>query len=129
MAYLISNRNKKSVIETQTWTNGEDVIESVTVWRWGSWVSEEPIHEKYLTENENQTCDPYSLSDNMELNDLEDGSTDWTYPVTWTEDQVAMFEERISEGEWEGDVLEELGYTQDDSEFVILGPLEVSEIE
>lgn len=125
MTYKISNGYKKSIVETEIWTNdaGEE-LKHITVWRWGNWTTEgEPDLSDYDPE---VGCDPYDLAEEIELGDMSDGDGDWEFPDSWDEEKRDEFLEAWDE-EWH-EAPEKFGFTEQDTEYWISGPLEVEKI-
>jgi hypothetical protein len=126
MSYRISTRYKKSVVETEIWKNdANETLKHTILWRWGSWISEdEPDLSKY---DEETGIDPYSLSDNVDLESTDDGDDDWEYPSSWDEKKIEEFHEAWDEL-WH-DAPDTFGFREEDTEFWITGPLDIEEID
>lgn len=121
MTWIVSNREKKNVTQIETWVNGDLTATRETGWRWGRW--------KYDTKpdlsiyNENDQHDVYDLGDVTDA-DLDDGCwAEWTWPdsmsVEETDRLEAVYDEEYDQG------LENLGWSMDDSETFVTGPLDV----
>ena len=74
-------------------------------------------------------ADGYNLSESdydWELTSLDDGCwADWTFPEDMTEQEQAEIETAWDEDYFDG--MEELGWTCDDTEYILQGPLELSD--
>ena len=126
MRYRISTKFKKNVVETEMWSNDDgEMLKHITLWRWGSWIaSEKPDLSKY---DESVGADPYLLADEVDLESTDDGDDDWEYPDSWDDDKITEFHAAWDE-EWH-DAPDKFGFFEMDTEFWVLGPLEVEEIE
>ena len=127
--YKISTAEKKNVIETEKWKNANgEVITHITGWLWGSWTSSsKPNLEDY---DEEVGCDPYELSDDMDLESLSlnDGCwEEWEYPESWDAAKITEFEDLWSE-EWT-EAPATWDFEKCGIETWIKGPIEVEETE
>jgi hypothetical protein len=125
MAWYISNLEKKNVTETETWTKDGETLTHETGWRWAKWRTEtEPDLTNY---DEDEGCDPCDMFD-AEMDSTDDGCwEEWTYPDSWTDEDIAEFEEKWDE-EWHEAPLN-MDFEQDDTILWVRGPLEIAEID
>ena len=125
--YKLSNAEKKNVIETETWSDGDgNTFHIENGWRWGEWFFEFDSEPDIDLVNENG-IDPWSIGD-VEDQNLDDGCwCEFIFPDDFPEE----LKENIEEA-WDNDGmfgLEELGFSHDDTETEILGPLTLEKIE
>jgi hypothetical protein len=122
MSWRLSNREKKNVTQVETWTRGDLTATREVGWRWGNWkYDKKPDLSKY---NEDEQSDVYDFGDVVDA-ELDDGCwEEWHWP-----DDMDTEETEILEGYYEdqGDEgLENEGWTLDDTETFVTGPLEVA---
>jgi hypothetical protein len=123
--WKLSTYYKKSAIERQFWRKGDKVIIREEGYRWGTFYVESD--ERPLTDEELINEDGYELGclDNdecWELESLDDGCwADTEAGRNCTEEDLEEFEEAWEENSFEG--VEELGWSNDDTEFEFQGPL------
>lgn len=124
MKYKISPQYKKSITEVETWKNDAgETLKHITQWRWGTWYSDEkPDLSEYDPE---VGTDPYSLCEELELDSLDDGDSDWEFPDSWIDEKIEKFLEMWDE-EWH-EAPEQFGFFEEDTEFWISGPIDVEE--
>ena len=125
MTYRVSPLNKKSVVEITSWTKGDEVLKYSVVWRWGAVLMEDkPDLSDVDAESEINVYDTWDC----ELDSCDDGcSEDWTYPTSWTEEDIEAFQEAWGEEFNEAPL--NMGFEEDDTELWFLGELEVTEVE
>ena len=94
-------------------------------YRWGEFYCESDEQPEIDLVNP----DDYNLSESdydWELTSLDDGCwSDWTFPEDMTEEEQAEIEAAWEENYFEG--MEELGWSCNDTEYVLQGPLELSD--
>lgn len=123
--WKLSTYWKKSAIERQIWVKDDKVIIREEGYRWGTFYVE--CDERPLTDEELINDDGYELGclDNdecWELDSLDDGCwADTEAGRNCTEEDLEAFEEAWEENSYEG--VEELGWSNDDTEFEFQGPL------
>jgi len=123
--WKLSTYWKKSAIERQIWRKDDKVIIREEGYRWGTFYVE--CDERPLTDEELINDDGYELGclDNdecWELDSLDDGCwADTEAGRNCTEEDLEAFEEAWEENSYEG--VEELGWSNDDTEFEFQGPL------
>ena len=121
MTWRVSTRQKKSVTETQTWTNGELTAQLEIGWRWGHW--------EYDTKPDLSDYDPDGQTDVFEFGDVQDQEQDdgcwqdWTWPEDMDADEIERLEEIYNEEGTEG--LENEGWENTDTEMYVTGPLDL----
>lgn len=121
MTWRVSNREKKNVTQVETWTNGELTATREVGWRWGTWdYATKPDMSIY---SETDQHDVYDFGDVTDSN-LDDGCwAEWTWPDDMDTDEIERLEEIYNDEGDEG--LENEGWTMDDSETFVTGPLDV----
>lgn len=124
-SWTLKTLHKKSAIEKQFWYKDGKVIIREEGYRWGEFYCESDEQPEIDLDNE----DGYNLSESdydWELTSLDDGCwADWTFPEDMTEEEQAEIESAWEEEYFEG--MEELGWSQDDTEYILQGPLELSD--
>ena len=123
--WILKTLHKKSAVERQFWYKEGKVVIREEGYRWGEFYCESDEQPEIDLKND----DGYNLSDSdydWELTSLDDGCwADWTFPEDMTEEEQAEIENARDEEYFEG--MEELGWTNDDTEYVLQGPLELSD--
>jgi hypothetical protein len=128
----ITTEYKKSSIERQFWYNGDKVIIREEGYRWGTFRVESDTIPLTTDELKNED-DWYELSvidndESWELVDLTDGCwADTEAGRNCTDEDLAAFENAWEENYYEG--VEELGWTHDDTEFYMSGPLKLTNLD
>ena len=126
--WKLSPQNKKSAVEQMFFYNDGKVIIVEQGWRWGTFTVESD--ERPLTDLELVNAEGYELGciDNdecWELSEMTDGCwLDVTAGRDATEQDVAAFEQAWEEDGYDG--VEELGWSNDDTEYYYYGPLELT---
>ena len=123
--WILKTLHKKNAVEKQFWYKDGKVIIREEGYRWGEFFCESDEQPEIDLNN----ADGYNLSESdydWELTSLDDGCwADWTFPEDMTEEEQAEIESAWEEEYFEG--MEELGWSQDDTEYILQGPLELSE--
>jgi len=123
--WILKTLHKKNAVEKQFWYKDGKVIIREEGYRWGEFYCESDEQPEIDLDNE----DGYNLSESdydWELTSLDDGCwADWTFPEDMTEEEQAEIESAWEEDYFEG--MEELGWSQDDTEYILQGPLELSD--
>jgi hypothetical protein len=128
----ITTEYKKSSIERQFWYNGDKVIIREEGYRWGTFRVESDTIPLTSDELKNED-DWYELSvidndESWELVDLTDGCwADVEKGRNCTDEDLEAFENAWEENYYEG--VEELGWTHDDTEFYMSGPLKLTNLD
>ena len=124
-SWTLKTLHKKSAVERQFWYKDGKVVIREEGYRWGEFYCESDEQPEIDLDNE----DGYNLSESdydWELTSLDDGCwADWTFPEDMTEEEQAEIESAWEEEYFEG--MEELGWSQDDTEYILQGPLELSD--
>ena len=123
--WILKTLHKKNAVEKQFWYKDGKVIIREEGYRWGEFYCESDEQPEIDLNN----ADGYNLSESdydWELTSLDDGCwADWTFPEDMTEEEQAEIESAWEEEYFEG--MEELGWSQDDTEYILQGPLELSD--
>ena len=123
--WILKTLHKKNAVEKQFWYKDDKVIIREEGYRWGEFFCESDEQPEIDRNN----ADGYNLSESdydWELTSLDDGCwADWTFPEDMTEEEQAEIESAWEEEYFEG--MEELGWSQDDTEYILQGPLELSD--
>jgi hypothetical protein len=122
--WTLKTLHKKNAVEKQFWYKDGKVIIREEGYRWGEFYCESDEQPEIDLDN----ADGYNLSESdydWELTSLDDGCwADWTFPEDMTEEEQAEIETAWEEEYFEG--MEELGWSQDDTEYILQGPLELT---
>ena len=121
--WILKTLHKKNAVEKQFWYKDGKVVIREEGYRWGEFYCESDEQPEIDLDN----ADGYNLSESdydWELTSLDDGCwSDWTFPEDMTEEEQAEIESAWEEEYFEG--MEELGWSQDDTEYILQGPLEL----
>jgi hypothetical protein len=124
--WTLKTLHKKSAVEKQFWYKDGKIIIREEGYRWGEFYcesDEQPVIE--------QEDGEYNLSESdydWELSSLDDGCwAEWTFPEDMTEEEQEEIETAWDEDYFDG--MEELGWRNDDTEYVLQGPLELTDEE
>ena len=121
--WILKTLHKKNAVEKQFWYKDGKVVIREEGYRWGEFYCESDEQPEIDLNN----ADGYNLSESdydWELTSLDDGCwADWTFPEDMTEEEQAEIESAWEEEYFEG--MEELGWSQDDTEYILQGPLEL----
>ena len=125
--YKLSNIEKKSVVETETWSNEDGLTFTIeNGWRWGEFFYEFDEEPDIDLDNEDG-LDPWSIGDVDDQN-LDDGCWLFFYfPDDFPEELKEQVESAYEEDMYEG--LENLGFNHDDTDTVITGPLSLEKLD
>jgi hypothetical protein len=123
--WILKTLHKKNAVEKQFWYKDSKVIIREEGYRWGEFYCESDEQPEIDLDN----ADGYNLSESdydWELTSLDDGCwADWTFPEDMSEEEQTEIESAWEEEYFEG--MEELGWSQDDTEYILQGPLELSD--
>lgn len=123
--WILKTLHKKSAVERQFWYKDGKVIIREEGYRWGEFYCESDEQPEIDLEN----ADGYNLSESdydWELTSLDDGCwADWTFPEDMTEEEQEEIQNAWEEDYFDG--MEELGWANDDTEYIMQGPLELSD--
>jgi hypothetical protein len=126
--WKLSPQHKKSAVEKMFFYNGSKAIVVEQGWRWGTFTVESD--ERPLTDSELVNEDGYELGcidndESWELSEMTDGCwLDIDALRDATEEDVTAFEQAWEQDGYDG--VEELGWSNDDTEYYYLGPLELT---
>ena len=126
--WKLSPQHKKSAVEQMFFNNDSKVIIVEQGWRWGTFTVESD--DRPLTDLELRNEDGYELGcidndESWELSEMTDGCwLDVTAGRNATQQDVAAFEQAWEEDGYNG--VEELGWSNDDTEYYYYGPLELT---
>lgn len=116
---------KKSAIEKQYWYKDGNIVIRYEGYRWGEFYCESD--EQPIVESDEDG--EYNLSESdydWELVSLDDGCwVEWAFPDNMSEEEQATIEAAWEEDYFDG--LEELGWSNDDTEYILQGPLELTD--
>lgn len=123
MSCKISTIDKKSIITTEEYTNGDYSVFFETVWRWGYVVVEENADDIDVSGDDLLVTD-YSIIDQ----DFSDGcSFFWRFTDNVPEEVREQVEQFLEEHDYSE--IEELGWNQWDTEIVFVGDLEIEQLD
>ena len=117
----LSTEYKKNAVEVQLWYKDGVTIKKIEGYRWGKFSCESDERPDIDLRNP----DGYELADyDWELDSLDDGCwSEWEYPDSVSEAERAEIEAAWDNEWYEG--LEELGWSNDDTEYHFNGPLKL----
>ena len=123
--WTLKTQHKKNAIEKQIWVKDGVVVERTEGYRWGTFYCESDTQPEIDLVN----ADGYRIGSDdyeWELESLDDGCwAEWDWPDDMTEEEqdeiMAAWEEDFFNG------LEQLGWTCDDTDYILEGPLELSD--
>jgi len=106
--WTLKTLHKKSAVEKQFWYKDGKTIIREEGYRWGEFYCESDY--------------------DWELSSLDDGCwADWTFPDDMTEEEQAAIETAWDEDYFDG--MEELGWSNSDTDYILQGPLELTDEE
>ena len=122
--WTLKTQHKKNAVEKQFWRKDGETIIRTEGYRWGTFYCESDEQPEIDLANP----DEYNLSESdydWELDNLDDGCwAEWDWPSDMTEEQqdeiMAVWEEDYFDG------MEQLGWFCDDTEYILMGPLELA---
>ena len=122
--WTLKTQHKKNAVEKQFWRKDGETIIRTEGYRWGTFYCE----RDELPEIDLANPDGYNLSESdydWELDNLDDGCwAEWDWPAGWTEEQqdeiMAAWEEDYFDG------MEQLGWSCNDTDYILMGPLELA---
>jgi len=123
--WTLSNQHKKNAVEISLWYRDGVCFRQVHGYRWGTWTCESDEQPDIDLKNE----DGYEIGQDdheWEMQSMDDGCwMDWEYPDSMSEEDRTQVEEAW-ENDWY-DGLEALGWSNDDTEYWIHGPLQLED--
>lgn len=125
--WQLSTEYKKNAIEVQLWYRDGVTIKKIEGYRWGTFECESDTKPDIDLRNPD---DEYQLDGDgydWELVSLDDGCwSEWQYPDEMSEQDREEIEATWEENWYEG--MEELGWSQDDTEYYFQGPMKLVNI-
>lgn len=122
--WKITNLEKKNAVERQYWVKGDQTIIREEGFRWGYWTCQRdtpPDIDLANPDGYEVGCSEFE----WELQEMVDGSwADITWPDSMTEEEQQEWEEAWDEDGYDG--VEALGWSNDETEYWIYGPLELT---
>jgi hypothetical protein len=123
--WTLKTLHKKSAIERQYWVKDGKTIIREEGYRWGTFYCESDEKPEIDLVNDGD----YEIGQDdyeWELEELDDGCwADWEFPDDMTEEEQEEVTDAWDEDFFEG--LEELGWTCDETEYILQGPLELTD--
>ena len=123
--WTIKTLHKKNAVEKQFWYKDGITIIRYEGYRWGIFTcdsDEQPVIDVKNEEGLNLSDSDYD----WELESLDDGCwAEWEFPDDMSEEEQEEIENAWEEDFFEG--MEELGWSNDDTEYILNGPLELSD--
>ena len=121
--WTLKTQHKKNAVEKQHWyKDGKEIIRQEG-YRWGTFYCESDEQPDIDLVN----ADDYEIGQDeyeWELEELDDGCwADWEWPEDMPEEEQDEIMDAWNENYFEG--LEELGWSCDDTDYILLGPLEL----
>jgi len=124
-SWTLKTLHKKSAVEKQFWYKDGVTIIRYEGYRWGIFTcdsDEQPVIDVKNEEGLNLSDSEYD----WELESLDDGCwAEWEFPDDMSEEEQEKIENAWEEDFFEG--MEELGWSNDDTEYILNGPLELSD--
>ena len=123
--WTLKTQHKKNAVEKQFWRKDGETIIRTEGYRWGTFYCESDEQPEIDLANP----DGYNLSESdydWELDNMDDGCwAEWDWPADMTEEQqdeiMAVWEEDYFDG------MEQLGWSCDDTDYILMGPLELAD--
>ena len=123
--WVLTTKTKKNAVERHFWTKDGRTIIREEGYRWGTFYCESDELPDINLVND----DGYEIGQDeyeWELDSLDDGCwAEWEYPDDITEEEREEIENAWEENYFEG--MEELGWSNDDTDYILQGPLELSD--
>jgi hypothetical protein len=121
MTWRLSTDEKKNVTQIETWTNGLITAQLEIGWRWGHWDYDTKPDLSIYRENEQH--DVYDFGDVQDHAQDDCCWQEWTWPEDMDADEMERLTDIYNDEGSEG--LENEGWSNDDSETFVTGPLKV----
>jgi hypothetical protein len=122
--WTLKTQHKKNAVEKQFWRKDGETIIRTEGYRWGTFYCESDEQPEIDLANP----DEYNLSESdydWELDNLDDGCwAEWDWPADMTQEQQDEIMAAWDEDYFDG--MEQLGWSCDDTDYILLGPLELS---
>ena len=125
MAWKLSNKHKKKIIQIETFTKGDMELTVKTGWRWGQiYYDDKP--DVQLDNDDDEFVAVYDLGDPIDM-EFDDGCwTEFEFSANVPADERELVEELYNEDGFLA--LEQEGWESDDSEIELYGPFELEEV-
>lgn len=122
--WQIKNYHKKNAIERQFWSKDGVIVTKDEGFRWGTWTCESEERPDIDLAN----SDGYEILGDWDMDEMDDGCwVEWSFPDDMPEEEQERIQALWDENWFEG--LEEDGWVNDDTEFWIFGPLELTNLD
>ena len=123
--WRITNYHKKNAVERQIWIKDDVTVVKEEGFRWGIWETESDEQPDIDLENPDG-WEPDS--DEWEFVEMIDGCwVEWIFPDDMDEEEQERIQELWNEDSFEG--LEGDGWVNDETEFWLYGPLELTNVD
>lgn len=125
--WKITNQHKKSAVEKQFWIKDGVTVIKEEGFRWGVWTCESDEQPDIDLENP-EGYELMSTDYDWEMEEMIDGSwVEWTFPDDMDGDEQERIQELWNEDSFEG--LEGDGWTNDETEHWIHGPIQLTNVD
>lgn len=122
--WKITNLHKKSAVERQFWSKDGVTFSKDEGFRWGIWSCESDEKPNIDLDNPDG-WEQYSQEEEWEMEEMIDGSwSEWTFPDDMDEEEQERIQALWDEDYFDG--LEGDGWTNDETEYWIFGPLQLT---
>lgn len=122
--WKITNLHKKSAVERQFWTKDGMTVIKEEGFRWGVWTCESDQRPDINLDNPDG-WEQYSQEEEWEMEEMMDGSwQEWSWPDDMVEEERERIQELWDEEYFDG--LEGDGWTLDETEYWIYGPIKLT---
>ena len=123
--WKLSTVEKKSCVQIEFWTKDGLTAQREIGWRW-CWAKYETKPDLGDYDENKDQIELYSLGDVHDMEQDDGCWEEWSWPDDMDADEIARLEELYDEDGDEG--LENEGWTLDDTEYWVHGPLELEEV-
>jgi hypothetical protein len=124
MTWKLSTQEKKSCTQIEYFTKGELVAQREIGWRW-CWARYEGKPDLSNYDPDKDQIELYTLGDILDMGQDDGCWESWTWPDEVDEEEVDRLSEIYEEDGEEG--LENEGWSSDDNEYWVSGPLELEQ--
>jgi hypothetical protein len=125
--WKISNYHKKNAVERQFWSKDGVTVSKDEGFRWGTWTCESDERPDIDLKNPDGFEVLFGDHD-WEMDSMDDGCwVEWNFPDDMSEEEQEHIQELWDEDYFEG--LEGDGWSNDDTEHWIFGPLELTNVD
>lgn len=123
--WKLSTVEKKSCTQIEFWTKDSLTAQREIGWRW-CWAKYETKPDLSDYDENKDQIELYSLGDVYDMEQDDGCWEEWSWPEDMDTDEIERLEELYNEDGDEG--LENEGWTLDDTEYWVHGPLELEEV-